>query len=368
MSSTEPKYVVKTRGRASSSFDINSSTGAGYNSKRSPFTRKLRNLAMRMRNGVTVTRRSKGLLKFDNVFLGNKAVDWMVAVSVADTRVNAVEIGKEMLRQQIIQRISVKTWVDKKKKERNQNQFKDSNKGYYRFNEALIATYLLHVNVVEASHLLGKQRNGTSSPFVDITTVRERCETRIIEDKVNPVWNEKFTLAINNPESEHLVVRVWNWQEVAKHNFLGEVNIPVAEILRAEEMLRLNAENEHEFDTFEESTGGSSSGGAGGGDSSTGGSGKVGSNGERKRRGSGFKYLYDAPAGGDGRRRRVIELPSSGGTGSSNNNSVGGKSDTNGSGNGSDSTSNHPVLSSSMLRNRSEVRFDTHNCINKTKT
>lgn len=264
-----------------------------------------------MRNAVIVTRRSKGLLKFEAVFLGNKAVDWMVADCVAETRAQAVEIGKEMLRQQIIQRISVKTWIDQRKKERNQYEFKDSKKGYYRFNEALIATYLLHINVVEASHLLGKKRNGTSSPFVTIDSVRESCETRIIEDKVNPVWNEKFTLAINNPESEHFVVRVWNWLDLAKNNFLGEVTIPVADVLRAEELLRLNAENEHEFDTF-----------AGdGGDSGDGDDEREGEGEDKKRRGSGFKYRYDAPAGGDGRRRRVIELPSGKGSPVTPNNS-----------------------------------------------
>ena len=188
--SPEPRQAT-SRNRSSSSFD---SKLSGFVSKRSPFDRQLRDLAKRMSLAITVTRRSKGLLKFERVFMGNNAVDWMVAVSAADGREEAVEIGCEMLRQQIIQRISVKTWVDKKKKERYQNVFKDSTKGYYRFNEALIATYLLHINVVEASHLLGKQRNGSSSPFVSIASLRERCETRIISDSVNPVWNEKFTL------------------------------------------------------------------------------------------------------------------------------------------------------------------------------
>ena len=312
--SSSPKDAKR---EASSSFDSKST--ANFSSTRSPFDRKLRTLAIRMRNAVIVTRRSKGLLKFEAVFLGNKAVDWMVADCVAETRAQAVEIGKEMLRQQIIQRISVKTWIDQRKKERNQYEFKDSKKGYYRFNEALIATYLLHINVVEASHLLGKKRNGTSSPFVTIDSVRESCETRIIEDKVNPVWNEKFTLAINNPESEHFVVRVWNWLDLAKNNFLGEVTIPVADVLRAEELLRLNAENEHEFDTF--AGDGSGDGGGGGGDDGGDERKGEGKGEDKKRRGSGFKYRYDAPAGGDGRRRRVIELPSGKGSPVSMNNS-----------------------------------------------
>ena len=232
--------------------------------------------------------------------MGNNAVDWMVAVSAADGREEAVEIGCEMLRQQIIQRISVKTWVDKKKKERYQNVFKDSTKGYYRFNEALIATYLLHINVVEASHLLGKQRNGSSSPFVSIASLRERCETRIISDSVNPVWNEKFTLAINNPESEHLVVRVWNWQEVAKNNFLGKVDIPVADVLRAEEILRLNAadDDDEQHDDNDDDSYGS------------------------------LRSTHAATAGVDGQRgkgSRVFELPTQrGGKGGVNNGGGGG--------------------------------------------
>ena len=89
----------------------------------------------------------------------------------------------------------------------------------------------MHISIHEASHLLGKQRNGTSSPFVTVDTVHERCETRIIEDSVNPVWNESFKLAVNAPESEQIVIRVWNWQEIGADNFLGEVRIVLADIM-----------------------------------------------------------------------------------------------------------------------------------------
>lgn len=162
--------------------------------------------------------------------MGNNAVSWMVAVSAASTREEAVEIGAEMLRQKIIQRISVKP-INSKQRQRQEVVFKDSKKGFYRFNEALIATYLLEITIHEASHLLGKQRNGTSSPFVTVNTVHERCETRIIEDSVNPVWNESFKLAVNAPWSEQIVIRVWNWQEIGADNFLGEVRIVLADIM-----------------------------------------------------------------------------------------------------------------------------------------
>ena len=194
------------------------------------FDPRLRELAIRMRRGVSVTTRTKGLLKFEAVFMGNNAVSWMVAVSATGSREEAVEIGAEMLRQKIIQRISVKP-LHSKQRQRQEVVFKDSKKGFYRFNESLIATYLLHISIHEASHLLGKQRNGTSSPFVTVDTVHERCETRIIEDSVNPVWDESFKLAVNAPESEQIIIRVWNWQEIGADNFLGEVRIVLADIM-----------------------------------------------------------------------------------------------------------------------------------------
>jgi hypothetical protein len=164
---------------------------------------------------------------------------------------------------------------------------------------------------------------------------------------VNPVWNEKFTLAINNPESEHLSVTVWNWQEVSKNNFLGEVTIPVADVLRVEELLRLNAENENEFDTFDDHS-------------------SDNNNGERRRRGSGFKYRFDAPAGGDGRRRRVIELPSSGKsspTSSRNSSSINnnnGSSSSDGGNDEGESNSNRksPPVSSSTRDNDEDNSYN----------
>ena len=69
-------------------------------------------------------------------------------------------------------------------------KFIDSSKALYRFNDALIADRHVHVIVHYAQSLIGKSKDGTSSPFVRLELGRQRAETKVVSKDLNAKWEE----------------------------------------------------------------------------------------------------------------------------------------------------------------------------------
>ena len=76
---------------------------------------------------------------------------------------------------------------------------------------------ILHVNVVRASKLLKMDILGTSDPYVKLSLSGGGLpakKTSIKMRNLNPVWNEKFKLIVNDPKSQVLHLQVYDWDKV----------------------------------------------------------------------------------------------------------------------------------------------------------
>eukprot|EP00944_MAST-04C_sp_MAST-4C-sp1_P016230 g16230.t1 len=108
----------------------------------------------------------------------------------------------------------------------NKLQFIDSSKALYRFNDALIADRHVHVIVHYAESLIGKSKDGTSSPFVRLELGRQRAETKVVSKNLNAKWEEHFIFGMVEREelTSSLRISVWD-SHVGRSAFLGQASV-----------------------------------------------------------------------------------------------------------------------------------------------
>lgn len=73
---------------------------------------------------------------------------------------------------------------------------------------------LLNVEVIEAKDLRPKDANGLSDPFCTLfltSSVAHRYNTSVKQETLSPVWEEHFSLSVENPSDDVLCIEVWDF-------------------------------------------------------------------------------------------------------------------------------------------------------------
>ncbi|XP_073012315.1 synaptotagmin-2-like [Typha latifolia] len=86
---------------------------------------------------------------------------------------------------------------------------------------------ILYVKVVRANNLRKKDFMGKSDPYVKLKLLDDKLpskKTTVKRNNLNPEWNEEFNLVVKDPETQSLELRVYDWEQVGKHERMG-VNI-----------------------------------------------------------------------------------------------------------------------------------------------
>ena|ERR1044072_7916481 len=67
----------------------------------------------------------------------------------------------------------------------------------------------LRVNVVKANDLKNKEMIGKSDPYV-VVYIRPlfKVKTKVIDNNLNPIWNEVFDLIAEDKETQSLILEV----------------------------------------------------------------------------------------------------------------------------------------------------------------
>lgn len=76
---------------------------------------------------------------------------------------------------------------------------------------------ILHVKVVRATKLLKMDLLGLSDPYVKLSLSGEKLpskKTTIKKKTLNPEWNEDFKLSVKDPQSQMLLINVYDWDKV----------------------------------------------------------------------------------------------------------------------------------------------------------
>lgn len=91
---------------------------------------------------------------------------------------------------------------------------------------------ILHVKVLRAMKLRKKDLLGASDPYVKLKLTESKLpskKTTVKHKNLNPEWNEEFTMAIKDPESQAVEINVYDWEQVGKHDRMGMNVVPVKE-------------------------------------------------------------------------------------------------------------------------------------------
>lgn len=89
----------------------------------------------------------------------------------------------------------------------------------------------LTVTVVKASALKNKEMIGKSDPYA-VLQIRPmfKVKTKVINNNLNPVWNETFELIAEDKETQALILEVFDEDDLAQDKKLGIVKLPLIDL------------------------------------------------------------------------------------------------------------------------------------------
>lgn len=91
----------------------------------------------------------------------------------------------------------------------------------------------LTINVLGANNLISADRNGKSDPFVKFYIDNNESsffKTHHKKRTLDPVWNEKCEVQINNRVNNYLKIKMMDWDAGNKDDLIGEAIYPLASI------------------------------------------------------------------------------------------------------------------------------------------
>lgn len=76
---------------------------------------------------------------------------------------------------------------------------------------------ILHVKILKAVKLRKKDIMGGADPYVKLKLKDDKLaskKTTVKYKNLNPEWNEEFNVVIKDPESQDLMLNVYDWEQV----------------------------------------------------------------------------------------------------------------------------------------------------------
>ncbi|KAM3379121.1 hypothetical protein P3S68_011534 [Capsicum galapagoense] len=92
---------------------------------------------------------------------------------------------------------------------------------------------ILQVKLIEAKELTNKDLIGKSDPFVElfIRPLRDRTKTsKVIDNCLNPIWNEHFEFIVEDISTQHLTIRVYDDEGIQAAEFIGCARIDLKDL------------------------------------------------------------------------------------------------------------------------------------------
>lgn len=88
----------------------------------------------------------------------------------------------------------------------------------------------LMLTIVKANHLKNMEMMGKSDPYA-VAFIRplEKFKTKVIENNLNPVWNQMFHLTVEDKETQYAVIEVFD-EDIGSDQRLGIAKLPLVDL------------------------------------------------------------------------------------------------------------------------------------------
>jgi Ca2+-dependent lipid-binding protein len=92
-------------------------------------------------------------------------------------------------------------------------------------------TYELNLRLVEARGVPKADIFGKSDPFcvISVTSTRQIFRTKVIQNTLNPVWNDEFQIGLANPETDIFQITVKDSDDASDDDPLGRIKLPTSD-------------------------------------------------------------------------------------------------------------------------------------------
>ncbi|KAK7410252.1 hypothetical protein VNO78_00884 [Psophocarpus tetragonolobus] len=92
---------------------------------------------------------------------------------------------------------------------------------------------ILEVKLVQAKNLMNKDIIGKSDPYavIFVRPLRDRTKTsKVINNQLNPVWNEHFEFIIEDASTQHLTVRIFDDEGIQASELIGCAQVSLKDL------------------------------------------------------------------------------------------------------------------------------------------
>ncbi|XP_057421573.1 uncharacterized protein LOC130715485 isoform X1 [Lotus japonicus] len=116
----------------------------------------------------------------------------------------------------------------------------DANAATHKIKEVIVRGNLT-VTVISAENLPALDFMRKSDPYVVLTLRKAKskvetiCQTKVVNNCLNPSWNQAFDFVVEDGLHDELIVEVWDHDTIGKDDFMGRCTLSLKRVIHEEE-------------------------------------------------------------------------------------------------------------------------------------
>ena len=88
----------------------------------------------------------------------------------------------------------------------------------------------LKIGLIRAQHLPKMDATGSADPYVTLDIHGKKQKSKIIQNTLNPEWNEEFVFEVDADHNTKLTLKLWDSDRASEDDEIGEVSFKLANL------------------------------------------------------------------------------------------------------------------------------------------